>query len=196
MLPNNVHLPHTPPQRWSSFSCNKGLSFQAVSKSWTEMYHWEVATEWDQSESFWTDWAQCSKEDINRCHGNRRTKWGRRREIRVGGKKGKERNWISEHIAHYSPHRSCEIFSQLELAAEVLTACGVAGGVWVGADVCMSTYCCFDTDVTLKRCFYLFNFIFCRKKSDQRYEWLRHGASGLTCRLKFEMSTVDFTRGR
>lgn len=49
---------------------------------------------------------------------------------------GEASDWISEHIAHYSPRRGCEIFSQLELAVEVLTACDVVGSVCMCVCVC------------------------------------------------------------
>ena len=79
----------------------------------------------------------------------------KRRRLRVEKKKKREQgeasDWISEHIAHYSPRRGCEIFSQLDLAVEVLTACDVVGGVCVCVCVSACTYCCSDTGVSLKQ---------------------------------------------
>lgn len=72
---------------------------------------------------------------------------GGRREIRAERRRG-DAEELSEHIAHYNPHQSCEILSQPELEAEVLAACGVVvGGARVHAYVCLSTYCRSDTDV-------------------------------------------------
>lgn len=88
---------------------------------------------------------------MNRCHGDGRLEWERRREIKGENRQREgERDWISEHIAHYSPRQGCEILSQLELAVEVLIACGAVGGERVYVCVRTCTYCCSDTGVSLK----------------------------------------------
>lgn len=82
--------------------------------------------------------------------------WCERGGERLGVKKSQRQgqsDWISEHIAHYGPRQGCEISSQLGLADEVLTACGLVGGVCacVHMFACTCTHCCPHTGVHLKQ---------------------------------------------